>query len=90
MEPRHQIHQSVITLRAPFRAGFQEACRFNVPELGSWLTYARIDEDARTFDAANSLRATGEADTGRIRCAKPPYYARLLLLLREREAEARR
>jgi len=29
MDPRHQIHQSVIALRAPLRSRLQEACRFN-------------------------------------------------------------
>lgn len=57
VEPRHQIHQSVIALRAPFRAGFQEACRFNVLELGEASSFTpgrngSMGGDVWIFDAA--------------------------------------
>lgn len=63
MKPRHQIHQSIIALRAPFRTGFQEACSFQrIRKLKftrirkpAYLRPAeRSDEDVQTFDAANS------------------------------------
>lgn len=50
VKPRHQIHQSVIALRAPFRAGFQEACRFQrarIRKPAHLRPIERIDEGVR-------------------------------------------